>query len=538
MEKTIVFILLLFINNNIMSQSFGLSHPLQINVNDNYYSSQSMKGIINATVKLIITTKNGKKSSCTGTLINRNTSDNNIGFYVLTARHCFFEDDGMGDMDFDSNADHYVVFNYQSPDWSSRSTPISNRGEEYKQSTSLTDNGYEYFHITKLRLVDYFFWGDFALVEILTPVPPHFNFTYAGWYPSKFGSYSAKETVPAPIVNIHHPKGDIKKINGTSNILWAENPIISTSCYTVTMVIDVLLGWIWDRQALTSVICNYVDNPWLVVLGFNYGSTEHGSSGSGIFSPKKQLLGVLSGGTDYDFGKLQANYSNSSIKNVMNPEHSLSVDLYGMSEKKITQYDNLTLPGGNTNGYYFPANHYQSENKITLRATNKIETTKPITVFSGADYEFVAGNSITLRQGFVAQSGSTFTARISNSQHVKAVELPSIEEQMIERLRAINLPEQLDFNEQKYFQEFDIDISRKDNILIYPNPTTGKVYVYANAEKVNRIEIKTIQGITVLQSDNLPQNEILLDISAQPAGIYLLSVQTENGVQTFKIVKN
>ncbi|GHT32178.1 hypothetical protein FACS189434_03340 [Bacteroidia bacterium] len=84
----------------------------------------------------------------------------------------------------------------------------------------------------------------------------------------------------------------------------------------------------------------------------------------------------------------------------------------------------------------------------------------------------------------------------------------------------------------------DIKSNNIPKLTISPNPTTGKVYVLANNEKVTRIEVKNIQGATVLSSENIPQNEILLDISAQAAGMYFISVQTENGVKTFKVVKN
>ncbi|GHU72118.1 hypothetical protein FACS189413_14720 [Bacteroidia bacterium] len=213
----------ILISSNLSAQSdsrFGLSGDCEINVYDPTYNT-GKGGLINATVKIIFNNASGK-SWCSGTLVNRNTSDGGIGFYILSARHCI---DGM-----DTNREHYVIFNYQSPDANNSSTPTSNRGHNYAQSTSLSDTGYEYFHKTKIRIVDYFVWGDFALLELLTPVPPHYNISYAGWSPSIFSA----DSNPAGIVGIHHPRGDIKKISGVNSFVWGETPI-ATGCYVVTI---------------------------------------------------------------------------------------------------------------------------------------------------------------------------------------------------------------------------------------------------------------------------------------------------------------
>jgi len=51
----------------------------------------------------------------------------------------------------------------------------------YAQSFGTSGSGHINVH-------DPIFWGDFAMFEILTPVPPHFNIAYAGWNPNKFNN--------------------------------------------------------------------------------------------------------------------------------------------------------------------------------------------------------------------------------------------------------------------------------------------------------------------------------------------------------------
>jgi hypothetical protein len=522
---------------NLFGQSFNESGSCEINVYDPYYNTEKA-GIINATVKIIF---NGGTSGCTGTLINRNTSDSEVGFYILSARHCIDE--------MDANAVHYVIFNYQSPDANNASTPESNQGKRYRQSTSLTDSlGYEYFHRTKIRIVDYFFWGDFALLELLTPVPPHFNISYAGWSPSVFNMGPNLLNM----VGIHHPRGDIKKISGVSSFIWGEIPL-ATGCYTVTTIIDFLFGWIWGHRWSTKVICNYADNPWIIVSNFSYGITEHGSSGSGLFYSSGRIIGMLSGGwgecgTWFEgatYGKLRANYFNRSVKSVLNPPNEYSVDLFGMDGRKVSSYENLTLPGASlTHGYYFPANHYQSENKIVLQAKQKIITTDSITIFQGADYEFVAGEKIVLGPGFHAQAGSYFKASISPPASMQVKNIDN-EQKLIDKLKAIEIPQKMNFDIHKYTGEaLPSPSMQESDIFVSPNPFSDflSIAFHCNEPSFVSIYLYDITGRIVKNLSNSVNytsgnHKLNFDVSDLQKGIYLLQFISNRNKYAYKLVK-
>ncbi len=540
--KNIVFtVILIQISSLLVSaQSWGKADDCHINVNSSDYSNLPERlGAIESTVKLKIygVSSDGEPNSwkCSGVLINRNTLDKDVGYYVLTAKHC------MDDIDID--AEHFVIFNYQSPDGESDSTPKPNRGIRKGQSTSLSDNRYEYNLSTKLRLVNSFTWGDMALFEILTPIPPHFNVTYAGWNPNRFGTVISSNHNPTDFYGVHHPRGDIKKISGTNDIVWLENPI-ATGCYTITTIIDVLFGWIWGNEVSTSVICNYVDNPWLIVPDWQYGIVEHGSSGSGLFDSGNQLMGVLSGSLATcdipaisTYGKFHANFSNASIKNTLNPNHDVWVDMFGMDERKIFIYDNLTLPG--VNGYYFPSNHYQLSNKVILRARNKIKTTEPITVYKGGDYEFIAGKSIILKNGFTVQAGCNFVAKIDNSssKNVK----PSLNQKIIDKLTHINLPKNKMFDSEKYsLNNFNDDLFEVQEP--YPNPNNGNFIIKIinrkkNKEKIS-VEIVNINGRICYLNSYVVEGEKEISISKKglQKGVYFLKVSSNRFVTNKKII--
>lgn len=449
------YIILFFCSSLIISvnaQSWLESKECNVNVNDPSQQHLIRGSAISASVKIRV-----DNSECSATLINRNTVDAAIGFYILTANHC------VDDINF--NADQTVYFNYQSPDENNLTTPLSNRGRRDQQTDNLiVTDGYEYHHQTRLRLVNRFVWGDLALIEILTPVPPHFNVTYAGWNPSRF--YNGIEFgitnpfgLPTKYVSVHHPRGDIKKISGTNLIGWLENPI-ATGCYTITTIIDVLFGWIWGNSVSTSVICNYMDNPWLQIPLFQYGTTEGGSSGSGIFNQNNQLIGVLSGGfagcvvpaQEY-FGKLHANYSNASIKNILNPNNDVWVDLFGMNSRKIRCYDALTLPGApGVSGQYFPANHYQFRNSIVLQSLSDITIVDDITVHAGADYKLRANDNVVVEGNLIVDSSADFAIEIGNVNcfDTNRATVSKTEQMVIDRLQQIHLPQHQVFDIEKY----------------------------------------------------------------------------------------
>lgn len=415
MKKKLLFLFALSFNLTLHAQR-GQSGSCQVNANIPDIWAIGRENVIDATFKLY------DYGSCTGTLINRNTNDDNLGFYFITARHCMSKDATNNDNYIDFNAEYAFAFNYQSPNGNTSSMASTNKGINASQSSQLTHTGYEYFHKSKIRLVADYFWGDFALCEILKPLPPHFKVHYAGWNPSAFYSTQAGVTpcnVANQFVGIHHPVGDIKKISGTNNLLNLTTPI-ATGCYTITTIIDILFGWIWGQQFSFQVLCNYVDNPWYIVPQWCHGGIEGGSSGSGLFNGNNRLIGTLSGSLlecsldPTSYGKLRSNYAHTPVKNTLNPANDLWTDLAGMDERTIDCYPYLVLPGAiGVSGEYFPANHYQQQNHIELKSNSYITTNAPIHIYAGADYSFQAATITLLNPGFTVDIGANFTAQIA-----------------------------------------------------------------------------------------------------------------------------
>ncbi|UTW63135.1 T9SS type A sorting domain-containing protein [bacterium SCSIO 12741] len=535
MKSYFALILLCFWGGSLHAQGWGESGSCNVNVHDPGYSNNTLlrSRVVNATVKW---------AGCTGTLINRNTSDGSVGYYILTAEHCI---DGKN-----MNLEYDIYFNYQSPDASNNSTEPSNRGVTSGQSTNFSQNSRHYHHRSKLRVVGDYKWGDLALLEIVTPVPPHFNFTYAGWLSSRFynGPFTSTPGVgyPTRYVGVHHPEGDIKKISGVNNILWLENPV-ATHCYTITRVIDVLFGWIWQRRTVTTVICRYVDNPWMVVPNFSYGVVEPGSSGSGMFNTFNREIGVLSGGASQcgfplleSYGKLYSNYGNRDIRSALNPNYDPWVDLLGLPDRKVTCYHSLNLPGGapGSTGYYFPAKDYGPNNKVLLRAQTNINTTEDIIIFEDADYEFVAGNGITLGKGFHAKNQSNFRASIAPcTPQMKSTP----EQRAMDKLDQIELPESKQFDITQYLSDEELENYQKaESIQVYPNPNNGRFQLRLPDNGVGeyQMEITSLEGKKVIQRTlDGSESHHEVNLESFESGVYILRVHNSEMIWTERIIK-
>ncbi|MCF8297062.1 MAG: SBBP repeat-containing protein [Saprospiraceae bacterium] len=71
------------------------------------------------------------------------------------------------------------------------------------------------------------------------------------------------------------------------------------------------------------------------------------------------------------------------------------------------------------------------------------------------------------------------------------------------------------------------------NIRVYPNPTTGKIFI--EGENIETVEIINVIGQTIIQ---YPANKksMLIDISSQSKGIYFVRITTNNGVVIDKVL--
>lgn len=179
-------------------------------------------------------------SACSGTLVADvpGTRRN----YFLTAAHCISS--------ATEAASVVVYWNYQSLSCGTLQAPYSGFFNDDQHGALL-----------RARRDDV----DFSLLELTQEADPAWQVYYAGW--------DASGAPPAGTIGIHHPYGDVKKITagpapGTSGNCIADNATVAT---------------------------HWLAGP------YSQGTTEVGSSGSGLFSAAgtshaRLLIGTLSGG--------------------------------------------------------------------------------------------------------------------------------------------------------------------------------------------------------------------------------------------------
>ncbi|MEN8138085.1 MAG: trypsin-like peptidase domain-containing protein [Bacteroidota bacterium] len=288
--------------NNINSLGFGASDLCQINANCN--EEENFDPEKNAVVR-IQTRKSTKGSTyfgwCTGTIIANTSKDNTQ--YLITADHCYsFLIDGQYEGASEEDLENWeFYFNYESPTCENPNEEgdlNKNRltGAIYKANSGMAGD------------TD----SDFCLLELTTPFPEEYQVFWAGWDNSDIASPSG--------YSYHHPSADIKKINTYSK------PLTSSQ---------------FDSRGPENT-------HWEVL--WETGATEGGSSGSPLFNPMGQVVGVLTGGAsscssimknDY-FGKISYSWeyepeNNSQLKYWLDPANTGIEQMLGYDSNGVTK---------------------------------------------------------------------------------------------------------------------------------------------------------------------------------------------------------
>ncbi|WP_340113215.1 T9SS type A sorting domain-containing protein [Maribellus mangrovi] len=180
----------------------------------------------------VIVNSNEGSELCSGTLVNNTAEDGRP--LILSAAHCYDE--------WEYAETTVYTFNYESP----YCAPLDG------------DPSHSVSGAVMLAQHDSL---DFALVEMSMIPPPEYRPYYAGW------KHSAE--MPDSTASIHHPYGDIKKI-----ALDHDPPERSN----------------FGRRS------EYIKNAFLKIKEWDEGVTEIGSSGGGLFTPRGELIGTLTGG--------------------------------------------------------------------------------------------------------------------------------------------------------------------------------------------------------------------------------------------------
>ncbi len=77
----------------------------------------------------------------------------------------------------------------------------------------------------------------------------------------------------------------------------------------------------------------------------------------------------------------------------------------------------------------------------------------------------------------------------------------------------------------------------KSNINIYPNPTSGLLSIALEEGSATSVTLRNSLGQLLLADKTLSTNQVALDLSSYPTGIYFLQLEVDGQVVTKKVVK-
>ena len=207
-------------------------------------------------------------------------------------------------------------------------------------------------------------------------------------------------------------------------------------------------------------------------------------------------------------------------------------------KKHIRAYNLLGDPSLKLGGidcfynYIFTQNvNVASGNSLNIQAEHLIRNNNAFTVNNGASVSLQAGEEIVLTDGFYAAEGSDFEAVIAPCSG------RTVQQNMAERNTV--LPMNHAYMPQQDASSTSVSGPESGRALkIWPNPVSGLLHLQLpdGESEVERIVVSDMLGRVMLRKDRVTGSGI--DVSALPAGMYLLKLQTAAGKAcTGKFVK-
>jgi hypothetical protein len=441
----------------------------------------------------VVKITNSDNEDGTGTLLRQlygGNDDNQQQNIIITARHVIHSGtSGFGPLTNLSQMKFY--FNYSNGDCNTIPSP-----------DPINEPKLNRYVITGATLIDEDVATDIAILKLNNPIPPHFKPYYSGWTAAPM-IYSGK------YFDIHHPRGDIKKISSTTGGLVNPNFPIPTR-YNVT----------------------WVD-----------GRTQEGSSGSALFNYNRRVVGAASFGfpgnenctnTQYvNFGKFRNFWLGSpATRSALRPNNNNNPFIIGNSGGEIDCYSGPIY----LDGKYWPAQDYQPTNLITIKCDGDMflaHTGLPLTVKTGAEFTFEAGGQvIKALPGFHAELGSTVIIK------------PNMSCTAMRMANSFN-PEDIDSSIVNYYydakigeqpKETEFSKSEISTIEVFPNPSRGIFQLKSLMHTTDAyiFELIDVNAKIIFTKNDYFDNGNIEEfrVSDLKAGVYMLKIYNQNTKKT------
>ncbi len=323
-----------------------------------------------------------------------------------------------------------------------------------------------------------------------------FYSTTPWWYDFKYFfqlSYNSGE-----MANSYQYPSYSMSVRCLKNTITAALPTVSTSPVTgITAITAVSGGTVIDDNGAPvtarGVVWSTTSGP---TIDNNQGITSNGTGSGGFASD----LAGLSSGTAY-FVKA---YATNSVGTA-----------YGAELQFIAAIPSILNLSGMTIG---------TGTNSCFDATQTIAVSN-VTVQTGGTATFIAGGNILMQPATIVQNGGHLHASITTTQNYcvqPASMIQSGSEQTTAGVQKIELQDASAF------------------FTIFPNPVTGKFTLEMHdfdAMQAVQVEICTMMGKRILQSELPARQKHEFDATGWPKGVYLIRVIKGNGMSVRKLVR-
>ena len=409
---------------------------------------------------------------CSGSLMNNTAED--CTPYVLTAEHCAYDDDNNNYATENDMNQWVFYFNYEADECDNPSSnPSSNTMTGCSFISKSSNNG------------NWNGTSDFYLVTLNNTLPFDYGLYVAGW--------NRSNTASSEGVGIHHPSGDIKKI----------------SSYT---------------QSVNSANSG---NDWRVRWASTesgHGVTEGGSSGSPLFNANKQIIGDLSTGSS-----------------ACTPAFFLNgYDYYGKISKSWDQ-------NGSTNDRRLKP-WLDPTNSGVISMNGKLCGSPMVANFNAA-YTHVQTGLPT--QFFYTGTGNPETyswtfygngVNPSSSTDPAPVVIYSNDGNYTVRLDVTGENDNSSYEIKSAYIKVDQFggstgiIENKLSVNIFPNPSSGIVYLSQNTSAYTEVRVISLLGKEIYSNTLL--ETLKIDLSEFNNGVYFIEVRNENSIICERLILN
>ena len=81
------------------------------------------------------------------------------------------------------------------------------------------------------------------------------------------------------------------------------------------------------------------------------------------------------------------------------------------------------------------------------------------------------------------------------------------------------------------------EVTNTKNFKLYPNPFKDELFLSSDNQTIKEINIYDLSGKLVKSISNINARSNRLDAGYLVSGNYLVAIKTENGVETYKVIK-